>query len=104
MSDLVKQIDDLIVQATTERSHYYTASVLKAAKATIEAQAAEIERLRGERDDALEHVEELERNAEIVSDEFEKDCWKAMRRLLEECKFDWRDVDYGEGVTADRAY
>ncbi len=96
MSDLVKRLREN--HEALRGPDYYEAA------ATIEAQAAEIERLTGERDDALEQVEELERNAEIVSDEFEKDCWKAMRRLLEECKFDWRDVDPGEGVTADRAY
>lgn len=38
MSDtkLLKDIDDLIKQATTERSHYYTAEILRRAKVEIE--------------------------------------------------------------------
>jgi hypothetical protein len=48
--NLLEKIDDLIVQATTERSHYYTASVLREAASTIRALVAELERLRAERD------------------------------------------------------
>jgi CHASE3 domain sensor protein len=46
VAGLVEKIDDLIVQATTERSHYYTASVLREAASTIRALVAENERLR----------------------------------------------------------
>lgn len=34
-TDIIAKIDDLIVQATKERSHYYTANVLKAARQEI---------------------------------------------------------------------
>jgi hypothetical protein len=34
-TDILAKIDDLIVQATKERSHFYTASVLKAARQEI---------------------------------------------------------------------
>jgi len=53
-------------------------------------------------EDAQGEIEELEANAEVVSSDFEKDCWRAMRRILDRCKFDWRDVGR-EGVTADEA-
>jgi chromosome segregation ATPase len=80
-------------------------SVAETSTATaLTAKDKEIEALRGERDDALSRVEELELSAEVVSDEFEKDCWKAMRRLLNECKFDWSDVDQNEGISAEDAF
>lgn len=62
--------------------------------------SAEIERLTRERDEALDRADELEGYAEQVSVEFEKDCWKAMRSLLEECGFDWSGDDV---VTAEDA-
>lgn len=60
---------------------------------TIPAALDEIERLQ-------DANEELERNAEIVSAEFEKDCWRAMCKLLEMTGYDFTD----EGVTADEAF
>lgn len=42
---LVVVVDDLIKQATTERSHYYTASILTRCRAALLDQQAEIERL-----------------------------------------------------------
>lgn len=65
--------------------------------------ADRIKALEGERDEALDRIEELERDAEIVSTEFEKDCWIALRSLIARCdpKFDFnRD---GEGTTAQDA-
>jgi hypothetical protein len=53
-------------------------------------------------EEAENRVEELESAGEAVSVEFEKDCWVAMRSLLNECNFDWSWVD-GDGVTADTA-
>lgn len=71
--------------------------------AIITAQAADIERLTKERDAALGRVEDLERDAENVSEEFEKECWKSLKSLLNLCGFDWgRDGE--NGVTADDAY
>jgi hypothetical protein len=61
-----------------------------------------IAELEGELEEAQGIIEDLEANAEVVSTEFEKDCWRAMRRLLGRCKFDWRDVGH-DGVTADAA-
>jgi hypothetical protein len=52
-----------------------------------------------ERDEALDRVDELEKDAEIVSAEFEKDCWQAVRWLLEKVGVD----DFSEGVTAQAA-
>ena len=75
---------------------------VEAAATQLAALSARVKELEEERDDALDQVEELERSAEVVSDEFEKDCWKAMRSLLSECKFDWRNVE-PDGVTADEA-
>jgi len=63
------------------------------ALSTLPAALDEIERLQ-------EANEELERNAEIVSANFEKDCWRAMRKLLEMTGYDFTD----EGVTADEAF
>jgi voltage-gated potassium channel Kch len=34
--DIIERLDDLIKQATTERSHYYTADTAKLARAEIE--------------------------------------------------------------------
>jgi DNA repair exonuclease SbcCD ATPase subunit len=42
MSDLINDIDDLILQATHERSHFYVGSVLKRAKQRIEELEAQI--------------------------------------------------------------
>jgi hypothetical protein len=55
-----------------------------------------------ELEEAQGHIEELQAEADVVSVEFEKDCWRSMRRLLERCKFDWRDVGH-DGVSADAA-
>ena len=53
----------------------------------------------------IQHLtDEAARAQELAPDEaFEKDCWKAMRRLLDECHFSWRDLDPGEGISADDA-
>jgi hypothetical protein len=61
--------------------------------------AATITTLTAERDEAIDRVEELERDAEIVSVEFEKDCWAAVRSLLERVGH----KDFSEGVTASDA-
>jgi len=53
-------------------------------------------------EEAQGEIEELVANSEVVSADFEKDCWRSMRRLLDRCKFDWRDVGH-DGVTADEA-
>lgn len=53
-------------------------------------------------EDAEGQIEELHAAAEVVAEDFEKDCWRSMRRLLDRCNFDWRDVDF-DGVTADQA-
>jgi len=47
--NIIKKLDDLIQQATHERSHYYTAGVLAEAKASL----AESERALGEARSAL---------------------------------------------------
>ena len=41
--DILPQIDDMIVQATKERSHYYTAAVFKAARSEIVALRTQVE-------------------------------------------------------------
>lgn len=51
------------------------------------------------RNEAEDRIEELEGAAEIVSEEFEGDCWKAVRTLLE--RVGW--TDFSEGVTAQDA-
>lgn len=70
------------------------------AEADLLALRQEVERLTRERDEALGRTDELEGQAEHVSVEFEKDCWKAMRSLLDQCGFDWSADD---AVTADDA-
>ncbi len=92
-----------------ERLRAYAASCERTTQdmiATTAKHFAEVERLRSElkqaqleRDDALDRVDELEKDAEIVSVEFEKDCWVAMRSLLQQVGWD----DFSEGVTADMA-
>ena len=44
--ELLEKIDDLIVQATEERSHHYTESVLKEARHYILEQSVKIDKLR----------------------------------------------------------
>lgn len=83
---------------------FETPPVQHEAASALESLTAENAAVKAERDDALDRVEELELQGEVISDEFEKDCWKAMRRLLEVCHFNWRDVDPGEGVSAEWAY
>lgn len=83
----------------TEAAHDYAASVPYDLDALLRTQADEIARLRGERDEALDRAEELEANAEIVSVEFEKDLWVAVRWLLEKIGH----TDFSEGVTAEDA-
>jgi len=70
----------------------------EAAQALTSKQAAE-----AERDEALDRVEELERDAEIVSAEFEKDCWKALRSLIERTDPEFDLNRDGDGTTAQDA-
>src|SRR5215203_76631 len=58
-----------------------------------------IYQLEMELEEAQGTIEELDAEAGVVSDQFEKDCWKELRGLLDYCKFDWRWVG-GDGVTA----
>lgn len=46
MADLIEKLDDLIVQATKERSHYYVKSVVEKAKWEIVLLRAERDQLR----------------------------------------------------------
>lgn len=48
---VMRELDDLIEQATKERSHYYVKSVAVKAQAKISALAERIESLEAERDD-----------------------------------------------------
>ena len=74
--------------------------------ATLRALSAENTRLRAERDEQRERAEEAEseitRAQEQVSAEFEGDCWKAMRNLLESTGFDWSEYSE-DGVSASEA-
>ena len=84
-------------------SNYMTASQ---APAVMRALAAENARLRAERDEQRDRAEEAEseitRAQEQVSAEFEGDCWKAMRNLLDRTGFDWSEYSE-DGVTASDA-
>ena len=87
-----------IAQLRTQIAHMlaqipYRGGIYALALNTLPAALDEIERLQ-------EANEELERNVEIVSAEFEKDCWRAMRKLLEMTGYDFTD----DGVTADEAF
>lgn len=55
-----------------------------------------------ELEEAEGRIEELQTEMGVVSNEFEKDCWRSMRRLLDRCEFDWRDVG-SDGVSAAEA-
>lgn len=59
-----------------------------------------IRRLEDEAEELQGQIEELHYEAGIVADEFERDCWKAMKSLLEICGFDWKDVEGSDGVSA----
>lgn len=74
--------------------------------ARVAAQADELTTLRAvveacrlDKEEAEARIEELKDAAEDVSTEFEKDCWKAMRRILNKLEFDWS----GDPVTVDLA-
>lgn len=66
----------------------------------------EAERLRAELDEQRERAEEAEseitRAQEQVSAEFEGDCWKTLRNLLNRAGFDWSEYSE-DGVTASDA-
>lgn len=87
------------VQMDTEDAHWLISQV--------RAIAAENARLRTERDKQRERAEEAEseitRTQEQVSTEFEGDCWKTLRKLLDRTGFDWSEYSE-DGVTADDAY
>lgn len=60
MSDIIEDIDGLILQATTERSHFYTAATLKRARAEIVQQRQNVSNLLAMiqvRNEALERYE-----------------------------------------------
>jgi hypothetical protein len=44
--------------------------------------------------------EELRSEADVVSQDFEKDLWRSTRRILDKLKFDWSQVG-SDGVTAE---
>lgn len=84
-----------------------TRAILVNTAATLRALAAENARLRAEADNQRMRAEEAEsentRAQEQVSAEFEGDCWKVLRALLDRTDFDW--PQYGDDrVTADDAY
>ena len=68
---------------------------------------SELDRLRAECDEQRERAEEAEseitRAQEQVSAEFEGDCWKAMRSLLDRTGFDWPEYS-DDGVNASDAH
>jgi prefoldin subunit 5 len=70
-------------------------------RAQVTSLQKELAERTAERDEALSEVDDLQPQAEVVAEEFEKDCWKAMRSLLSSCNFNWQDVE--DGVTADDA-
>jgi archaellum component FlaC len=62
----------------------------------------ELEQVKRDLNAAKDEIDDLEANSEKVAAEFEGDCWKAMRSLLNECHFDWGYAD-PEGVSAEDA-
>lgn len=56
--------------------------------------------LAGRLEEERGYVEELRAEAGVVSDEFERDLWRATKRVLDRLGFDWNTVD-SDGVTAD---
>lgn len=81
------------------RAMYDDIEQLRAQVTSLQKELAE---RTAERDAALSEVDDLQSQAEVVAEEFEKDCWKAMRSLLSSCNFNWQDVQ-PDGVTADDA-
>lgn len=82
-------------RSVVEKDHEDAASLLIALD-------AERGRMRTELDEALDRVEHLEGAADQVSEEFDKECWKIVRRLLNDIGFDWQYAD--NEVTAEQAY
>lgn len=80
-------------------------ALVESEKSLAEA-VAENARLRAERDEQRERAEEAEseitRAQEQVSAEFEGDCWKTLRNLLDRTGFDWSGYSE-DGVTASDA-
>ena len=66
MGDLIERLRDLLVQATTEKSHFYVAKCVRESINTIEQQQAQIERLRElqKRDIAAARIRILEAEIE----------------------------------------
>lgn len=54
--DIIEVLDDLAIQAETERSHFYVWGTLKQAKEEILALRSELERYKRGVDLALEHL------------------------------------------------
>ena len=63
--------------------------------------AGDVRDVLAEREQLQYRVEELEADAERVSHEFEGECWKTLRTLLDETDFEWESED---DVTAHDAY
>lgn len=52
-----------------------------------------------ELEEAQGQVEEMQAEMGVISNDFEKDCWRSLRRLIDLCGYDWRGVE-SDGVTA----
>jgi hypothetical protein len=100
-ASLLRSLSASLAAVTAERDEAkHDASFMRAALGEV---AHMLKTAEAERDEALHQVEELERNAEKVADEFERDCWKALRSLLAECHFEWDADAQLEGVSAEEA-
>lgn len=91
---LRQAVDGEFAAITIDGKRYVSEAELAATKTALAEAESKLE-------DAESHIEELQLEAETVAEEFERDCWKVMRRLLVECHYEWPN---GEGVSADDAY
>jgi hypothetical protein len=103
LSAMRDQINEAIPMPSSEADLLTGPEISVSCAAIAEAVCTRVAAVTAERNEALHQVEELERNAEKVADEFERDCWKALRSLLAECHFEWDADARLEGVSAEEA-
>jgi hypothetical protein len=97
-ASLLRSLSASLAAVTAERD-----KVVKSMTEAYDLLAAKLDNATAERDEALDRIEELEADAERVSAEFERDCWKALRSLLAKCHFEWDGDAQLEGVSAEEA-
>jgi hypothetical protein len=93
IADIVNVLDEL--EVPTEKKDWLAGNALK--RMTV---AGRVHHLGDLLDEERGANDELRAEANVVSQDFEKDLWRSTRRVLDKLKFDWSQVD-SDGVTAE---